>query len=77
MTNVLTAYITYLIAYILGGILSLSLANWLWYPASNLHGAALGLLIGGIFITGSTLAMIIVYISLRSANVPHRTITEK
>ncbi len=50
----------YVLAYVIGGVASLSLANWLWYPAPDLHGAALGLLMGAIFIAGAATAMALV-----------------
>ncbi len=47
----------YILAYIIGGIAALFLASWLWYPAPDLHGVALGLLMAGIALAGSLVAM--------------------
>ncbi len=50
----------YIVAYIVGGFVALFLANWLWYPAPDLHGGQLGLLMAGISLSGSTVAMSLV-----------------
>jgi hypothetical protein len=51
----------YILAYIVGGVVALTLANEFWYPAPALHGVALGLLMGAIFISGSFVAMAITW----------------
>lgn len=58
--------IAYVVAYFIGGVIALALANWLWYPAPDLHGVQLGLLMAGIFLVGSAIAVTSVAVIARS-----------
>lgn len=49
----------YVYAYLGGGVASFMTANFLWYPAPDIHGAQLGLLAAGIFLSGSAAAIAI------------------
>lgn len=50
------------VAAILGAFAALSLANWLWYPAPDVHGVALGLLLAAIALTGAVAASGVVWL---------------
>ena len=57
----------YVVSYFVGGVIAMIVADHIWSPLPDwierLHGVRLGLLVAGIFLTGSFVACIAVYIA--------------